>query len=60
MLVIPKKPENPYTWKAQLFVTPSKIIIQSVIALLGKDINFNIRSYILKFSKFLLSQESAS
>jgi integrin alpha FG-GAP repeat containing protein 1 len=36
MQVIPKDPFNPYTWKAQLFVTPSKVIIQSVIALLGK------------------------
>lgn len=35
MQVIPKEPFNPATWKAQLFVTPSKIIIQSVIALLG-------------------------
>lgn len=37
MLVIPRNPEQTYTWKAQLFVTPSKIIIQSVIALLGKS-----------------------
>lgn len=36
MLVIPKNPLQPWTWKAQLFVTPSNIIIQSVIALLGE------------------------
>jgi integrin alpha FG-GAP repeat containing protein 1 len=35
MLVIPKNPLETYTWKLQLFVTPSKVIIQSVIALLG-------------------------
>ncbi|KAG5682983.1 hypothetical protein PVAND_012297 [Polypedilum vanderplanki] len=33
--IIPKDPFNPSTWKAQLFVTPSKVIIKSVIALLG-------------------------
>lgn len=33
MVVIPWPVEDPYGWKVQLFVTPSKLIVQSVIAL---------------------------
>lgn len=36
MFVIPIEATKPSTWKAQLFVTPSKLIVRSVIALLGK------------------------
>lgn len=36
MFVIPTDATKPSTWKAQLFVTPSKLILRSVIALLGK------------------------
>lgn len=35
MFVIPIEATKPSTWKAQLFVTPSKLILRSVIALLG-------------------------
>ncbi|XP_060528784.1 T-cell immunomodulatory protein isoform X1 [Cylas formicarius] len=33
MVVIPWPPDQPYKWKAQLFVTPSKLILMSVAAL---------------------------
>jgi len=33
MLVIPVNPVDPSTWKAQLFVTPSKLVLMSVAAL---------------------------
>lgn len=39
MFVIPEDPVRPSKWKAQLFVTPSKLILRSVIALLGKKLN---------------------
>lgn len=35
LVVIPYPPQSPGKWRAQLFVTPSKIILQSVLALLG-------------------------
>lgn len=35
MIVVPWPPEEPSKWKAQLFVTPSKLILMSVIALGG-------------------------
>lgn len=35
MVVIPRPPENPQKWTARLFVTPSKLIVQSFIALLA-------------------------
>lgn len=35
MVVIPWPPDNPNRWKAQLFVTPSKLILMSVAALTG-------------------------
>jgi len=35
MVVIPWPIEEPYSWKVQLFVTPSKLIFQSVVALLA-------------------------
>lgn len=35
MIVVPWPPEEPAKWKAQLFVTPSKLILMSVIALGG-------------------------
>ncbi len=35
LVVIPFPPQSPSRWKAQLFVTPSKIIWQTVIALTG-------------------------
>lgn len=35
MIVVPWPPEEPSRWKAQLFVTPSKLILMSVIALGG-------------------------
>lgn len=33
MVVIPWPPDNPSQWKAQLFVTPSKLILMSVAGL---------------------------
>ncbi|XP_018561452.1 T-cell immunomodulatory protein [Anoplophora glabripennis] len=33
MVVIPWPPDQPFRWKAQLFVTPSKLILMSVAAL---------------------------
>jgi integrin alpha FG-GAP repeat containing protein 1 len=42
MFVIPIEATQPSTWKAQLFVTPSKLILRSVIALLGKKLFFKI------------------
>lgn len=36
MFVIPIEATRPSTWKAQLFVTPSKLILRSVVALLGE------------------------
>lgn len=33
MVVVPWPPEDPSQWKAQLFVTPSKLIWMSVISL---------------------------
>ncbi|KAK9501658.1 hypothetical protein O3M35_012343 [Rhynocoris fuscipes] len=35
MVVIPLKLENPSQWIARLFVTPSKLIVKSFVALLG-------------------------
>lgn len=35
MVVIPWPPDQPAKWKAQLFVTPSKLILMSVAALTG-------------------------
>lgn len=35
MIVVPWPPGEPFRWKAQLFVTPSKLILMSVIALGG-------------------------
>lgn len=35
MVVIPYPITEPYKWKVQLFVTPSKLIVQSVLALLA-------------------------
>lgn len=35
MVVIPWPPNKPNKWKAQLFVTPSKLILMSVAALTG-------------------------
>lgn len=35
MIVVPWPPEEPSRWKAQLFVTPSKLIVMSVVALGG-------------------------
>lgn len=35
MIVVPWPPGEPNRWKAQLFVTPSKLILMSVIALGG-------------------------
>lgn len=35
MVVIPWPPDQPSKWKAQLFVTPSKVILTSVAALTG-------------------------
>jgi integrin alpha FG-GAP repeat containing protein 1 len=35
IFVIPAPPNKPENWKIQLFVTPSKIILKSVFALLG-------------------------
>lgn len=35
MIVVPSPLEHPSGWKAQLFVTPSKLIVKSVIALGG-------------------------
>lgn len=35
MVVIPRPPEYPQKWTARLFVTPSKLIVQSFIALLA-------------------------
>lgn len=35
MVVIPWPPNEPARWKAQLFVTPSKLILMSVAALTG-------------------------
>lgn len=35
IFVIPSPPNKPENWKIQLFVTPSKIILKSVIALFG-------------------------
>ncbi|OXU29157.1 hypothetical protein TSAR_006559 [Trichomalopsis sarcophagae] len=35
MVVIPNPPEDPSRWKAQLFVTPSKLILLSAAALTG-------------------------
>lgn len=35
IIVIPKPIEEPLRWKAQLFVTPSKLILMSVVALGG-------------------------
>lgn len=35
MVVIPYPQSAPDRWKAQLFVTPSKIVLQTVVALLG-------------------------
>lgn len=35
MVVIPYPIKDPYSWKVQLFVTPSKLIVQSVLALLA-------------------------
>ncbi|XP_052872457.1 T-cell immunomodulatory protein [Anopheles cruzii] len=35
MIVVPNPIEEPERWKAQLFVTPSKLILMSVIALSG-------------------------
>lgn len=35
MVVIPWPPNEPWKWKAQLFVTPSKLILMSVAALTG-------------------------
>lgn len=35
MVVIPWPPDQPSKWKAQLFVTPSKLILMSVAALTG-------------------------
>lgn len=32
-MVIPVPPNNPSQWKAQLFVTPSKLILKSVFVL---------------------------
>ncbi|KAJ6645695.1 T-cell immunomodulatory protein [Pseudolycoriella hygida] len=33
MIVVPSPPEEPQKWKVQLFVTPSKLIVMSVITL---------------------------
>lgn len=33
MVVVPWPPNDPFRWKAQLFVTPSKLIWMSVISL---------------------------
>ncbi|KAM7358433.1 T-cell immunomodulatory protein [Cochliomyia hominivorax] len=35
IIVVPKPIEDPQRWKAQLFVTPSKLILMSVVALGG-------------------------
>lgn len=35
MIVVPRPVEEPLRWKAQLFVTPSKLILMSVVALGG-------------------------
>lgn len=35
MVVIPNPISKPYRWKAQLFVTPSKLILLSAAALSG-------------------------
>jgi integrin alpha FG-GAP repeat containing protein 1 len=35
MIVVPQPVEEPDRWKAQLFVTPSKLILKSVFALSG-------------------------
>uniref|UniRef100_D3TMT0 Putative membrane protein n=1 Tax=Glossina morsitans morsitans TaxID=37546 RepID=D3TMT0_GLOMM len=35
IIVVPKPLEDPQRWKAQLFVTPSKLILMSVVALGG-------------------------
>lgn len=40
MFVIPIDAIKPSTWKAQLFVTPSKLIVRSIIALLGEMMSF--------------------
>lgn len=33
MIVVPSPPEDPQKWKVRLFVTPSKLIVMSVITL---------------------------
>lgn len=35
MIVVPRPIDSPSSWKNQLFVTPSKLIVKSVIALSG-------------------------
>jgi integrin alpha FG-GAP repeat containing protein 1 len=35
MIVVPQPVDEPDRWKAQLFVTPSKLILKSVFALSG-------------------------